>query len=92
MPIGGFMRIDPVTDEQVKTILKNMIVNCGATPNNLDVDLAFTAVENVMTKKIAGQCIVIATQMVPIPGGQRNLFWDEITHGIMREVLGWTGM
>lgn len=86
------MRIDPVTDEQVKTNLKNMIVNCGATPNDLDVDLAFTAVENIMTKKIAGRCVVIATQMVPIPGGERNRTWEEITHAIMRELLGWKGM
>ena len=86
------MGIDPQTDGQVKTILANTIRHCGGIPNDMEVDICSTLVENLMTKTVAEQCVVIATQMVSIPGGQRNLTWEEITHAIMRELLGWTGM
>jgi hypothetical protein len=59
----------------------------------LDAALADkTEIKRSTTKTVAGRCVVIATQMVPIPGGERNRTWEEITHAIMRELLGWKGM
>jgi hypothetical protein len=51
-----------------------------------------TEIKRATTKAVAEQCIVIATRLVSTPDGQRNLTWEEITHAIMRELLGWTGM
>jgi hypothetical protein len=86
------MRVDAVTDSQVKTIIRDTITNCGGTPKEIELDLCSTMVEDAVGKAVAGRCVEIATATVPIPDGQRNRTWEEISHAIMRELLGWAGM
>jgi hypothetical protein len=84
------MHIDEATDSQVKTIIRDTITNCGGTPKDMDLDICSTLVEDVVGKMVAGRCVEIATGLVP--GTERNRTWEEISHGIGREMLGWAGM
>jgi len=84
------MRIDAATDSQVKTILRNTITNCGGVPTDMELAIASTLVEAAVGEAVAGRCIEIAAGLVP--GTERNRTWEEISHGIGREMLCAAGM